>query len=175
MVKKYHENVLVYSTGFYINAKYPHLGASTGDMIICDCRGKGLLEIKCPHKYHNGLKVWKDVKIFHLMNQIKKDCVYYAQVQGQLLILDINFLCLFYLESMSEYNCCKYIMCLYNKLKKYCICNRPCFEPILACDRPNFKVEWYHYACVKLTRAPKASWICPPCLIEVSTQSCSEK
>ena len=91
MVKKYHENVLVYSTGFYINAKYPHLGASTGDMIICDCRGKGLLEIKCPHKYHNGLKVWKDVKIFHLMNQIKKDCVYHAQVQGQLLILDINF------------------------------------------------------------------------------------
>ena len=82
---------MVCSTGFYSNAKYPHLGASTGGMIICDCRGKGLLEIKSPHKYRNGLKVWKDVKIFHLMNQIKKDGMYYAQVQGQLLILDINF------------------------------------------------------------------------------------
>ena len=66
MVKKYHENVLVYSTGFYINAKCPHLGASTGGMIICDCHGKGLLEIKCPHKYYNGLKVWKDDKDFPL-------------------------------------------------------------------------------------------------------------
>ena len=65
-------------------------------------------------------------------------------------------------------------VCLDNKQKNYRICNRPCFEPMIACDRPDCKVEWCH-ACVKVTRAPKGSWICPPCLVEVSTQSCSEK
>ena len=34
----------------------------------------------------------------------------------------------------------------YNKQKNYCICNRPCFKPMIACDRPNCKVDWYHYA-----------------------------
>ena len=47
---------MVYSTGLHINAKYPHLGGSPDGIIVCDCHGKGLLEIKCPHKYHNGLK-----------------------------------------------------------------------------------------------------------------------
>ena len=66
-------------------------------------------------------------------------------------------------------------VCLDNKQKNYCICNMPCFERMFACDRPNCKVEWYYYACVKVTRAPKGSWICPPCLVEVCTQSGSEK
>ena len=42
------------------------------------------------------------------------------------------------------------------------------FEPMIACDRPNCEVEWYHYACarVKNTRAPKRSQICQLCLVE---------
>ena len=28
LVKKYHENLMLYSTDLHINAKYPHLGAS---------------------------------------------------------------------------------------------------------------------------------------------------
>ena len=31
-------------------------------------------------------------------------------------------------------------------------------------------VKWYHYACVKVTHAPKGSWNCRPRLIEVSSQ-----
>ena len=165
--------------------------------------------IKCPHKYRNVLEGWQDDKNFPLdkSGQIKKDRMYYAQVQGQLLILDMNFLWFFiwtpqmlqihykfvftvmqtlyrkwlrnwmiifspfYFQKLWQ----EEIMCLDNKQKNYCICNRPCFEPRIACDRPNCKVEWYHYACVKVTRAPKGSWVCPPCLVEVSTQSCSEK
>ena len=51
------------------------------------------------------------------------------------------------------------------------------FEPMIAFDRPNCEVEWYHYACarVKNTRAPKHSQICQLCLVEVCTQRCSEK
>ena len=49
--------------------------------------------IKCPHKYRNVLEGWQDDKNFPLdkSGQIKKDHRYYAQVQGQLLILDMNF------------------------------------------------------------------------------------
>ena len=85
---------MVYSTGLHINVKYPHLGASPDGIIVCDCHGKGLLEIKCPHKYRNGLEGWQDDKNFPLdkSGQIKKDRMHYAQVQGQLLILDMNFL-----------------------------------------------------------------------------------
>ena len=90
-VKKYHENLLVYSTGLHINAKYPHLGGSR--IIVCVCPEKGLLEIKCPHKYHNGLEDWQDDKNFPLDEscQIQKDHMYYDQVQGQLPIVDMNF------------------------------------------------------------------------------------
>ena len=84
---------MVYSTGLHINAKYPHLGGSRDGIIVCDCPEKGLLEIKCPHKYHNGLEDWQDDKNFPLdeSGQIQKDHMYYDQVQGQLPIVDINF------------------------------------------------------------------------------------
>ena len=44
LVKKYHENLMVYSTGLHINVKYPHLGASPDGIIVCDCHGKSFLE-----------------------------------------------------------------------------------------------------------------------------------
>ena len=80
LVKKYQQNVMVYSTGLHINAKYTHLGASPDGIIVCDCHRKDLLEIKCPYKYHNGLKSWQDDKDFPLdeSSQIKKDHIYYA-------------------------------------------------------------------------------------------------
>ena len=93
LVKKYHESLMVYSTGLHINVKYPHYGASPDGIIVCDYHGKGLLEIKCPHQYRNGLEGWQDDKSSPLdeSGQIKKDCMYYAPVQGQLLILEMNF------------------------------------------------------------------------------------
>ena len=50
-----------------------------------------------------------------------------------------------------------------NKQNHYCICQRPCFEPMIACDKPGSEIEWYHYVCMSITRAPKGSWICPKC------------
>ena len=43
--------------------------------------------------YNNDLNGWQDNKDFlrNESGQIKKDQMYYAQVQGQLLILDMNF------------------------------------------------------------------------------------
>ena len=185
------------------------MGACPDGIIVCDCCGKGLLEIKCPHKYRNGLEDWQDDKNFPFdeSGQIKKDHMYYAQVQGQLLAQHMNF-CDFFIcapllninvantllvrvqrdadfisEMIKELKECFFTILLpeivtrrnYNKQKNYGICNRPCFKPMIACDRPNCKVDWYHYAYVKAARAPEGSWICRPCLVEVSTHSCSEK
>ena len=47
--------------------------------------------------------------------------------------------------------------------KLYCSYKRPSFEPMIACDGKDCQVEWYHYVCVGITRAPKGSWICPSC------------
>ena len=112
LVKKYHENLMIYSVGLHINTKCPPLGASPDGIIVCDCHGKGLLERKCPQKYHNGLEGWQEDKNFPLdkSGQVKKDRMYYAQVQGQLLILDLSFCDFFYLDTIIEYKCCKYII-----------------------------------------------------------------
>ena len=39
--------------------------------------------------------------------------------------------------------------------KLYCSCKRTSFEPMIACDGKDCQVEWYHYVCVGITRAPK--------------------
>ncbi|XP_057298733.1 uncharacterized protein LOC130629513 [Hydractinia symbiolongicarpus] len=52
---------------------------------------------------------------------------------------------------------------LQNEEKLYCLCRRPSFPPMIGCD--NFgtcDIEWYHYSCVNITRAPKKS-LCPNC------------
>ena len=82
------------------------MGASADSIIVCDCHGKDLLEIKCPHIYRNGLKGWQDDKDFPLdeSGQIKKDHMYYTQVQSQLFILDINFCDFFIWTSLVDTN-----------------------------------------------------------------------
>ena len=36
--------------------------------------------------------------------------------------------------------------------KLYCICKRPSFLPVIACDGTNCKIEWFYYACVKIKK-----------------------
>ena len=46
-----------------------------------------------------------------------------------------------------------------NKQKRYCICQKPCFEPMIACDKPGCEIEWHHYVCMSIITAPKRSGI----------------
>lgn len=46
---------------------------------------------------------------------------------------------------------------------QYCICKRPSFNPMIACDNTECEIEWYHYSCVNIKRAPEGSWFCPQC------------
>ena len=50
--------------------------------------------------------------------------------------------------------------------KLYCFCKKPSYEPMIACDSPKCKIEWFHYACVNLVRTPseKKNWFCPNCI-----------
>ena len=37
--------------------------------------------------------------------------------------------------------------------KLYCICQRASSLPMIACDGTNCRIEWFHYACVKIEKA----------------------
>ena len=54
-------------------------------------------------------------------------------------------------------------MSIENTRKHYCLCKRPSFGNMIACDNPTCKIEWYHYPCVGITRAPKRKWYCNTC------------
>ncbi|CAH8448357.1 unnamed protein product [Schistosoma guineensis] len=47
--------------------------------------------------------------------------------------------------------------------KRYCICRDVSYGDMIACDAPDCPFEWFHYACVNLTVAPKGRWFCPTC------------
>ena len=47
--------------------------------------------------------------------------------------------------------------------KFYCICKRPSFLPMIACDGTNCKIEWLFYAHVKIKKAPRNDWYCEEC------------
>ena len=48
--------------------------------------------------------------------------------------------------------------------KRYCICRDVSYGDMIACDAPDCPYEWFHYACVNLTVAPKGRWYCPSCI-----------
>ena len=51
-------------TGLHIDARFPALSASPDALVNCDCHGMGVLEIKSPEKYMNGLFNWQNDKNF---------------------------------------------------------------------------------------------------------------
>ena len=48
-----------------------------------------------------------------------------------------------------------------------CYCQGPEEGKMIGCDNPNCKIEWFHFACLKITEAPKGKrkWYCPVCRI----------
>ena len=119
-MSRYHDNFDIKETGFVINPKFRHLGASPDGVVSCDCCGKFCLEIKCP--YHQmeschatavGSSVWRSSvripketkhltelcvndpmfflrKVKDVVNLLKRDHAYYYQVQTQLGVLQME-------------------------------------------------------------------------------------
>lgn len=48
------------------------------------------------------------------------------------------------------------------KEEKYCMCRNISYGPMIACDNEKCPIEWFHYGCIGLTKAPKneVKWFC---------------
>ncbi|XP_065218485.1 inhibitor of growth protein 5-like [Planococcus citri] len=46
----------------------------------------------------------------------------------------------------------------------YCLCNQVSYGEMIGCDNSDCPIEWFHFACVKLTTKPKGKWYCPKCI-----------
>ncbi|KAJ8273751.1 hypothetical protein GJAV_G00105120 [Gymnothorax javanicus] len=82
-VNKIHKNAKVSFCGFAIRPDEPHLGASPDAKVVCDCCGEGVVEIKSPCKYREGLPDVTVTDDFCLDQnyELKKTHPYYYQVQ----------------------------------------------------------------------------------------------
>ncbi|XP_045132957.1 inhibitor of growth protein 4-like isoform X2 [Portunus trituberculatus] len=48
----------------------------------------------------------------------------------------------------------------------YCLCHQVSYGEMIACDKMDCPIEWFHFACVGLTTKPKGKWYCPKCSTE---------
>ncbi|KAJ8290530.1 hypothetical protein GJAV_G00014080, partial [Gymnothorax javanicus] len=92
-VNKSHENVQVSRCGFVIRPDEPHLGTSPDGKVVCDCCGEGVLEIKCPYKYREGLQGVTVSEDFCLDQafQVKKTHQYYYQAQLHMFVCNVQY------------------------------------------------------------------------------------
>eukprot|EP00112_Aurelia_sp_Birch-Aquarium-sp1_P018060 Seg4256.2 transcript_id=Seg4256.2/GoldUCD/mRNA.D3Y31 product="hypothetical protein" protein_id=Seg4256.2/GoldUCD/D3Y31 len=90
---KNHENFTIYQSGLVIDADFPCLGASPDGIVTCSCHGTGVLEIKCPYKYKDGLIGWSNAKDFPIDETllVKQNHMYYYQIQLQMELCQVEF------------------------------------------------------------------------------------
>ncbi|KAI5851693.1 inhibitor of growth proteins N-terminal histone-binding-domain-containing protein [Morchella snyderi] len=48
--------------------------------------------------------------------------------------------------------------------RPYCMCQQVSYGNMVACDAADCPYEWFHWACVDLTKEPPGKWFCPECL-----------
>ncbi|XP_025765083.1 uncharacterized protein LOC112847531 [Oreochromis niloticus] len=97
IMASHHRNLQVRLCGFCVN-NFPEVGASPDGLTICDCCGKGCLEIKCPFKQRmasikEALAAQdKDFCLEVAANglQLKQAHPYYCQVQTQIFVTGAN-------------------------------------------------------------------------------------
>ena len=93
---KDHDGHMVHSAGLYIDLEHPIIGASPDGVIKCSVCGDGVLEVKCPHCFREGLPE-EETKSFCMEKNdngqwiLKKDHTYYYQVQTQLKVCDTRY------------------------------------------------------------------------------------
>ena len=54
--------------------------------------------------------------------------------------------------------------------KLWCICSKPFAGEMIGCDNLERKIEWFHFECMKIRRAPKGDWFCLECRSGNSTK-----
>jgi len=46
---------------------------------------------------------------------------------------------------------------------RFCLCQQVSYGDMVACENSECHIEWFHYGCVGLKKAPKGKWYCPNC------------
>lgn len=90
-VNKIHKNAKVSLSGFAIRPDEPHLGASPDAKVVCDCCGEGVVEIKSPYKYREGLLDVTDDFCLDQNYDLKKTHPYYYQVQLHIHVCNVKY------------------------------------------------------------------------------------
>ncbi|KAL1269204.1 hypothetical protein QQF64_031493 [Cirrhinus molitorella] len=57
-----HEGFSCMESGFWLNPKWPYMGASPDGIVTCDCHGTGICEIKCPHCKKDDLRLCAETR-----------------------------------------------------------------------------------------------------------------
>ena len=58
-----------------------------------------------------------------------------------------------------------------SNIKLWCICRKVSSGDMIGCDNIlSCKIEWYHFSCLNIKRAPDGKWFCPECRSKTSTK-----
>ncbi len=103
LMVKNHQDFSVSSCGLVVRPSEPHLGSSPDSIVRCTCCGKGLVEIKCPYKYRDGLQGSAEDRQFCLDKSfnLKNSHPYYYQTQLHMFVSDVSY-CDFLLWTRNE-------------------------------------------------------------------------
>lgn len=87
-----HQGFSVSSCGLVMWPSDPHLGSSLDGITKCTCCGKGVLEIKCPNKYCDGLQGGTQDWQFCLDKSfnLKDSHPYYYQIHLHMFVCDVS-------------------------------------------------------------------------------------
>lgn len=182
-----HINFNLRVMGLAVKADEPYLAASPDGAFSCDCCGTGVLEIKCPYKYREGLEGSESDASFCLdeNHNLRPSHPYYAQIQLQMYVSEMD-VCDFMVWTKTSSITCRigrdepYLQKTLPKAKVFfmehllpeLICHY--HDPELAeevrcqrCQRLSFGRmikctncnQQFHYACVNVTRFSK-TWKC---------------
>ena len=50
-----------------------------------------------------------------------------------------------------------------NPNRKYCVCDRPSFDPMIACGSGKCQLEWFRFGYLQILKEPKGEWFCIDC------------
>ena len=184
-MKKIHMNFNVKAVGLTVRADEPYLAASPDGVFSCDCCGTGLLEIKCPYKYREGLEGSETDASFCLDGNydLRPTHPYYSQIQLQMYVSQMD-MCDFMVWTKTSSIICRlrrdepFLQETLPKAESFfmdhllpeLVCR--CKDPDLAeeikclyCKKPSFGkmikctdcCQHFHYPCVNITRYSKKS------------------
>lgn len=154
-----HVDFTVADSGFVINPKWPHIGASPDGLVDCACCGEGVVEIKCPFCHRNdGIQEAAQDKMFCLQKgsdgtyKLDHSHAYYYQVQTQMFVCDVQY-CDFVVSTFpnddDKCKCELHIERIVADDDLWLDCISRCNDFFNICLLPELLGRWYSRSCTR--------------------------